>query len=97
MDAVNDAIDNGYVSGLSASNHNHWSATVWNFPGKVDRPYSELKSLPIAVAASSTDTNYYVFYMGKPAGSKKWEVFSALKWQDRHWEPVAVRLPAPDK
>lgn len=91
MDVAKDAIDRGNISGLSASNQ--WSATVWSLPAGVGQSYSKIESLPITVEVSSTNSDYYVFYMGKSASSKKWEVFSASKWQDGRWEPVAVKLP----
>jgi hypothetical protein len=92
MDTAKDAIDHGSISGLSASNH--WSATVWSTPAGAGQPYSKIRSLPITVGVSPTNSDFFVFYMGKSVSNKKWEVFSASKWQDGRWEQVAVKLPA---
>lgn len=94
MDATKDAIDHGYISGISPTNH-QWSALAWSFPA-AGQPYSKIKSLPVTVQVSPTDTNYYVFYLGKSITTKKWEVFSASKLQGDRWEPVAVKLPEPE-
>ena len=94
MDAMKDAIDHGYISGLTASNR--WSASVWRFPPNAGLPYSETEGIPLTVQMSPTDFDYYAFYLGKSTKSKKWEVFSALRWRDGRWEPVTVRLPGPE-
>jgi hypothetical protein len=90
-DTARDAIDRGYISGLSASNH--LSATVFTIPLDACLPYSDVESLRVEDRESSTNTDYYTFYMGKSRISKKWEVFSVLKWQSGRWELVPVKLP----
>jgi len=94
-DTVKEAIDRGFVPGLSLSNQ--LTAVEWKFPPDAYLPYSEVNSLSLTVPTSSTNSDYYAFYLGKSVTSKKWEIFSVQKWEAsrRRWEPVPLKLPEP--
>lgn len=90
METVQDAIDRGFISGLSS---NQFSAVVWSVPRMPAGPYSKIDYLPGTIEESPTNKTDYVFFFGKSGETKTWEVFSCMKWRDGHWEFVPVKLP----
>lgn len=95
--AVNDAVGRGMISGLVASNSCNMKALVWGFPALPSGPYSKIGSLPVVVWEGPTNKDWYVFFCGKSEETKAWQVFSGMKWQEDHWEPVSVTLPRSQK
>ncbi len=91
MQATQDAVDNGLIDGLSATNQ--FTAAVWTFPGKPLAQYTKLGGVTAWVTNASGTASTYAFYLGKSRETKKWEVFATTVWRDGRWEPVSVKLP----
>lgn len=89
--AVQEAVQGGRVSGLSASSH--MDSVVWSFPHTASGPYSKIRSLEATTTNNPTNEQTYVFFVGKSRGTGRWEVFSSMLWKADHWEVVPVALP----
>jgi hypothetical protein len=93
--AVHDAVNQGRIEGLSASNK--LEAIVWGVPDVTMGPYSTWGGT-MATTTNSAGTNcYYVFYLGRSRETKTWEVFAAMEWRDGKWVLVPVKLPQSEK
>ncbi len=93
-EAVYNAIGEGYVSGLSKTNH--FDSIVWSFPSAPPiKQYSKISSLTAYVSGGTTNSHShaYVFLLGKSSTNSEWEVFGCTTWTNHHWEYVPVTLP----
>jgi hypothetical protein len=91
LEATRDAVDQGLVEGLCATNH--FDAVPWSFPSKPLGPYRKLGGLIAHVTNGPNTNDAYVFFLGKSRETGKWEVFSSMVWRDGKWEPVPVKFP----
>lgn len=68
FEAVRDAVQDGLVDGLSASNH--MDSIVGSFPSIPSGHYSKLRSLTGTTTDNPTNEQTYVFFLGKSRETK---------------------------
>ena len=95
-ETVSEAIGHGYVSGLSQTNR--FISVIWSTPSVSVGPYSKIDSLTAFLPVGPTNSQAYIFLLGKSSRTKDWEVFSCTTWTNHQWQYVPVtRPPIPGK